>query len=198
MQNTNKKLRYFVELALLVAVILLMNFTPLGFLKVGAVEITFIVIPIAVGAIVLGPAAGAILGATFGLLSFFQCFGASAFGVALFSINPVYTFIVCFIPRVLMGWLAGLIFKALRNDRTKLVSYIVASLSCALLNTLFFVVSVLLFFGNSDYIQNMRGGANILAFFVAFVGLNGLVEAVSCGVLGAAIAKALNLALKRS
>lgn len=197
MQNTNNKLRYFVELAMLVAVILLMNFTPLGFLKVGAVEITFIVIPIAVGAIVLGPAAGAILGGVFGVLSFIQCFGASSFGVALFSISPVYTFITCIIPRILMGLLAGLIFKALRNDRTKIVSYVVASLGCALLNTLFFVGCVLLFFGNSEYIQTLRGGANILAFFVAFVGANGLIEAVSCGILGAAIAKALNVAFKR-
>ena len=195
--NTNTKLRYFVELALLVGIVLLLNFTPLGFLKVGVIEITFIIIPIAVGAIILGPSAGAVLGGIFGLLSFSQCFGTSAFGVALFAISPIYTFIICFIPRVLMGWLAGLIFKALRGERTKVISYVAASLSCALLNTIFFVGSLMLLFGNTEFIQGIRGGASFLAFVAGFVGLNGLIEAVSCGILGGAISKALSLALKR-
>jgi len=192
MKNTNTKLRYFVELAMLLAIILLMSFTPLGYLKVGVIEITFIVIPVAVGAIVLGPGAGAVLGGFFGLTSFIQCFGTSAFGAMLFSINPIFTFILCVIPRVLMGWLAGLIFKALkRSEKPGLVPYVVASLSCALLNTVFFVGTLMLLFGQTEYIQSIRAGAGFLAFVAAFVGLNGLVEALSCGILSAAISKAL-------
>ena len=54
--------KYLVEMALLVAIILLMAFTPIGYIKTAGLEITLIVIPVAVGAVTLGPAAGAIFG----------------------------------------------------------------------------------------------------------------------------------------
>ena len=48
------------QMALLTAIILLMAFTPIGYLRVGVgVEITFIMIPVVVGAILIGPGAGA-------------------------------------------------------------------------------------------------------------------------------------------
>lgn len=49
-------------MALLVAIILLMAFTPIGYIKTAGLEITLIVVPVAVGAVTLGPTAGAILG----------------------------------------------------------------------------------------------------------------------------------------
>ena len=84
--NKNKfSTKYLVEMALLVAIILLMAFTPIGYIKTAGLEITLIVVPVAVGAVTLGPTAGAILGGVFGITSFIQCFGMSTFGVALFS-----------------------------------------------------------------------------------------------------------------
>lgn len=62
--------KFLVEMAPLVAIILIMAFTPLGYIKTAGIEITLIVVPVAVGAVTLGPAAGAILGGVFGLASF--------------------------------------------------------------------------------------------------------------------------------
>ena len=70
--------KYLVELALLVAIILIMAFTPIGYIKTAGLEIALLVVPVAVGAVVLGPKGGAILGAVFGITSFIQCFGMSA------------------------------------------------------------------------------------------------------------------------
>ena len=112
-KNISAKTSRMVQLAILTAIIFLMGFTPIGFLHVGAVEITFIMIPVIIGAIVIGPGAGAFLGAMFGLASFIQCFGMSAFGSTLLGIQPVFTFLVCMVPRILMGWLCGLIFRGL-------------------------------------------------------------------------------------
>ena len=127
MQNKKNKTRKLTQMALLTAIILLMAFTPLGYLRTGVVEITFIMIPVVVGAILMGPGAGAILGGVFGLTSFIQCFGMSALGAMLLQVNWFFTFVVCFVPRVLTGWLAGLIFKALyKVDKTRLVSFAVA------------------------------------------------------------------------
>ena len=72
---TKKKFstKFLVEMALLVAIILIMAFTPLGYIKTAGIEITLIVVPVAVGAVTLGPVAGAILGGVFGLASFSVC-----------------------------------------------------------------------------------------------------------------------------
>ncbi len=95
--------KQFVEMALLTAVIVLMAFTPIGYIKTFGLEITLIVVPVTVGAVTLGPLAGAVLGAVFGITSFLQCFGMSAFGTMLLGIQPVFTFFVCVASRVLMA-----------------------------------------------------------------------------------------------
>ncbi len=192
MTKATQKTRRLVQMAILIAIMLVLAFTPLGYLKVGAIEITFMTIPVVIGAILLGPAAGAFLGGVFGLTSFIQCFGMSAFGAALLGINPFLTFLVCMVPRILMGYLAGVIFRVIyRHDKTKILSFAASSLSGALLNTILFVGMLMLSFGSSEYMMTMRGGLDLLAFLAAFVGVNGLVEAIVAFVLGTAISKAL-------
>jgi uncharacterized membrane protein len=190
-KNKGKILK-LTQMAVLTAVIILMSFTPLGYLKIGAVEFSLLTIPVVIGAMTCGPLSGAVLGGVFGLTSFIQCFGMSPFGSALFGINPVYTFILCMVPRILVGWLAGLIFKALyRPDGKKVLPFAAASLSGALLNTTLFMIFLIILFGNSDYIMGIRGDLNVLKFAVALVGFNGLIEAGVCLVAGTLIAKAL-------
>lgn len=55
MKNKTFSTKYLVELALLVAIVLLMAFTPIGYIKTFGLEITLIVVPVAVGAVTLGP-----------------------------------------------------------------------------------------------------------------------------------------------
>ncbi len=188
----NSKTLKLVQMSILTAIIIIMAFTPLGYLKIGVVEISFLAIPVVIGAILCGPLCGGILGGIFGITSFIQCFGISPFGTALCEINPIYTFIICLVPRILIGVFAGLLFKALyKIDKTKLLSFGAASLTGALTNTVFFVALLLLLFSKSDYISGMMGGMNFLAFAVAFVGINGLIEAGVCLVIGSAVTKAL-------
>ena len=139
---TQKKFstKYLVEMALLVAIILIMAFTPIGYIRTAGLEITLIVVPVAVGAVTLGPAAGAILGGVFGVTSFIQCFGMSPFGAALLGINGFLTFLVCVPTRILMGWLTGLIYKGLRKNKAavRCICYDQQPL-CPLLNTTIFM-----------------------------------------------------------
>lgn len=187
--------------ALLTALIIVMAFTPLGYLKAGAIEITFITIPVIIGAVLLGPVGGLFLGAVFGITSFIQCFGMSTFGVALFSVSPLHTAIVCIVPRVLMGWLTAVIFKAVSSkDKTSFVQYLVASIAGPLLNTILFTGTLLLLFNNAPIIIQLKeqfGSTNVMAFAAAFVGVNGLIEAGVCAVLGTALCKALSVAMKK-
>ena len=114
------------QMAILIAVVLIMAFTPLGYLKTAGLEISLITIPVAIGAMVIGPGAGAILGAVFGVTSFYQCFGMSAFGAVLLGINPIYTFLVCVPTRILTGYLAGVLFKGfIKMDKNNTACYFV-------------------------------------------------------------------------
>lgn len=189
----NKKTIKMVEAGLIVAILILMAFTPLGYLKVGIIEISFCMIPVTIGGIILGPAFGAFFGAVFGVTSFLQCFGMSAFGVALMEINPVFTLITCLVPRVLAGWLSALIFRGMHNyDKARVLAFPVSCVSGALLNTVLFVGTLMLLFFNTDFIQSMAGGTNVFAFAVAFAGINSLVEAGVTAVVGSAISGALS------
>ena len=67
--NTSRRTRYMVELALMIAIIFIMAFTPLGYLKTPGLSITFLTVPVAVGAMILGPKGGAICGFAFGITS---------------------------------------------------------------------------------------------------------------------------------
>ncbi|NLW11884.1 MAG: ECF transporter S component [Clostridiaceae bacterium] len=187
-RTTHDKTLLLVQNAILSAIIILMAFTPLGYLRVGPVSITFLIIPVAIGAIINGPLSGAILGGVFGATSFAQCFGLDPFGTALLAINPFLTFIMTMVPRIIMGLAVGLIFKALYNRNSKsIIPYGLASLSGALINTVLFVGSLILFFGNSDYLRQF--GDSILAIIGVLVTFNALIEAVVSTVIGSVIAK---------
>ncbi len=182
--------------AVLAAIVVLMAFTPIGYLRLGAVETTFIMIPVAVGAISLGEKSGAFLGLVFGISSFIQCFGMSPFGAALLQINPVFTFIMCLVPRILMGYFCGIIYKALCKVK-KGVAVVIASLGAPVINTVLFMASLILFFGKSDYIMGMRAGTeNIWAFMVAFVG-NGVMEIVTTTLITPPVSLAVQKAVKK-
>lgn len=199
-----------VQLALLIAVMLVLELTGLGMLRFGPLEMTILQFPVIVGAILMGPAAGAGLGLVFGLISFWECFGKSAFGASLLSINPLYTFLVCVPTRTLMGYLCGLIYKLIHkilvsrkddpSQGRKLIPYITASLCGALLNTLFFMTALLVLFSSTEYIQGfiaVSGTSNLLMFAFWFVGTQGIVEAFLCAFLGAVISRAVNAIMKK-
>ena len=65
--KTKVKTTQITTLGLMMAILLLMAYTPLGYLNIGPLAITFNVIPVAISAIALGPAGGAAAGSIFGL-----------------------------------------------------------------------------------------------------------------------------------
>ena len=168
MSNTSSKVRETALTAVLAAVILLMAFTPLGYLHLGPVSITLLVIPVVIGGMTLGPVRGGFLGAVFGATSLAQCFMGEAFGAALLSLNPLATVIACFVPRILIGVVAGILFHALQKlTKSSPVSFIATAVAGTLTNTILFVGMVVLFFQNTYF-----GGSPFFAIFVSFFSLN--------------------------
>ncbi len=160
-------------------------------------SITFNMIPVAVAGIAMGPVGGTVMGGIFGLISFLQCFGLigySGMGAALVQLSPVLTFIQRFGSRVLMGFLAAMIFRLLNKRTNTYVSCAVTGFSSAFFNTLFFMGSLVLLFGNTEYMQNSMAGRGFFAYIVAAVGVNGLVEMIVATVVTGAVGAALKRA----
>lgn len=198
----SEKLRYLCLLGLFIAIELMMKLTGLGSVPVGPLVMSFLTVPIAVGAILLGPAAGGIMGAVFGLASLYDAVtGASLMTNAFFAVNPVSTVILCVGTRTLMGFCVGWIYKALdKIDGTRTVKYFVSALSAALLNTIFFMGYIVLFFYQTEFVQNLaatKGAVNPLMFVILVVGVQGLIEAVACTIVGGGVAKGVDVALNR-
>ena len=62
MKTSEKDTRWMVSVALMAAIVILLANTPLGMIQLPIVKATTVHIPVIIGAIILGPAAGAILG----------------------------------------------------------------------------------------------------------------------------------------
>lgn len=194
------------RLGILVAIMVIMAFTPLGYLPIGAINVSFLTIPVVVGAVLIGPWGGAVLGAVFGITSFIKCFSGDPFGVFLMTIDPLLTFLMCMLPRILVGLLVGLIFRRLNTvdkGKTKTLSYVVTSVMGALLNTVLFTVMLLYFFGGNDAFWAQMAAwdlntSSVFVFLSSFIGLNGVLEAGVNLVFGFALARIMSAVDKRT
>ena len=200
MKKQTFSIRAMTQLALLTAITLVLAYTPIGYLPLGPFNVSFLAVPVCIGAVVMGPGVGAFLGLVFGLTSFGNALsGGSAMGVALLSVSPAGYFVQSVVGRVLMGLCVGLIFRALsRLTKRSLASYVTAAVCAPLLNTVFYMGLMCLIFYNCAYVQNLvatTGAANPILFVLAVVGVQGLIEILVCGVVGTIISKAVDTAL---
>ena len=199
MTKRNNKNQSMVRLALFLALEVLLAVTPLGYIHVGLLEISLLMLPVAVGGILLGPAAGAFLGGVFGVTSFLQCFGTSVLGAALLAISPFRTFLLCVPTRVLAGWLPALLYRTLTRQLAhgvrRMPAMALACLLSALLNTLLFMGCLVALFGSSEAVGFAASGMGVFAFILASVGVNAAVELPGVTILGTVISQALEAVL---
>ncbi len=115
-------------------------------------------------------------------------------GTALMQISLPRTFAFTVLPRLLMGLCVGLIFKAFKKRSA--AAYTVTAFFGPFLNTLFFMTTLIACFWNTDVIQawaaSIPGATNVFLFAVLSVGVNFIVEAIVCTIVGAAVAKAVD------
>lgn len=200
-RNQSQKVRYMCLVAVFIAIEMILKFTGLGNIPINPVlNVTLLTIPVAIGAILLGPLAGMILGAVFGATSFIQ--PMSAMVAQLMPISIVHTIIMCVGMRTLMGLCVGWIFRWLQKmDKKKVFCYFGASFFTAFLNTLFFMGYLVLAFYHTDYVTERvtkLGAVNPLHFVVLFVGVNGLFELVTTTIIGGGVSKGVDYALNKN
>lgn len=204
----SSNLTYLMELALLVGIMLMMNITGLAMIPLPGQYASIMTVPVAVGAMILGPLAGGVLGGVMGCISFYTAIktGFSTLFLAGYTGGTVValSLINTMIPRILMGVCVGWIFRAVhRLDKTKTLSYYVGGLAAALLNTLLYMTVLVLIFLNAPTLQDLLGAElmakfqeNILLFVAAYVGIQAVIEAAVSCVISGSVCKALSVALK--
>lgn len=178
MQRTHEKTLRMVQLAILVALVIVLQLVGSN-IHVGPVSFSLVLIPIAVGGVLLGPAAGAILGAVFGLITVIGgVSGADVFTNFLFSKQPVLTVVLCLAKATLAGLCAGLVFRALEKHN-HWVAVVLASAVAPVVNTGIFVLGTITLFHSTleEYILNVGAGVSVVYFIVILcAGINFLAE----------------------
>lgn len=142
-------IRVMVQTAILAALVIVLQFAG-SFIKIGMLPMSFVLVPIVIGACLLGPKVGAFLGFVFGIITALMgVLGIDGFSFLLWSANPIIFLVLCLLKAIMAGFVAGLLYKALGklfNGKHKTVQTIIASVSAPITNTGIFVVGMLLFY----------------------------------------------------
>lgn len=196
----NNKTQYLAFMALFLAIEIVLVITPLGYIQLGLISATIMHIPVIIAGISLGRKAGAQLGFVFGLTSMLNATFRP--GPTSFIFSPFITvagvsgnwtsLIIAFVPRILTGYLAGLIYQQLQkrnvNDN---ICVIVAALLGTLTNTIFVLSGIYLFFG-PQYAQIMNIAYQaLIGVIFTIVATNGIGEAILAVISSLLICKAI-------
>ncbi len=192
----NSKTKDLVLMGVMTAIIFIMGLTPIGYVKTGTLSIALITIPVAIAAYALGPVGGTLAGLSFGITSAIMAFTQpSAMMTALTSVSVVKVAALCIVPRVLVGFCAGMVAKLMKELKVpSAMGGALTGFSVAFLNTVFFMSSLVGLFGNCEYVKAMKGEKNLVLFIIAIVTVNVIIEWVSSTVITSAVAGALTKA----
>ena len=189
--------------AMLAAIILVLQLTPLGYIPIPGFNPTTMHIPVIVGAILLGPADGAFLGLVFGITSIIQA--TIQLPLTAFLFSPFVPFgswrsaVIAIVPRVLIGVVAAYVFRAVsRIDKSKVIASALAAAAGSLTNTILVLGGILVLMRGAYEQQFKVSLSAILKAFSVVVGTSGVGEAVVAAVVAAGVCKALFAVMKRS
>ena len=187
-----KKLGNLVLLALFVALIVLLGFTPLGLIPLGFINVTILCVPVVVGALYMGWKSGLVLGLAFGLTSFISALmKPSALVSTLMGASPALVAVMSILPRLLVPLVACRVHARLRGKRENLAVG-VAAVCGSLTNTVCYLGLMLLF-----YVLTALDAAAVLGLIAGTGALGGGAEAVVAALLTTPVVLALRKIQKR-
>ena len=196
----NKRILNMAILAMLLALVVVLQYFG-GFIKIGPFAPSLVLIPIVIGAIVVGPAGGAILGAAFGIVVIIQCFtGVDAGGFILWGINPFFTSLICLAKGICAGLVPGYIYKLIAGDDSSdaraAVGAVVAAISAPIINTGLFLLGLSTLFTETLYAWS--GDTNVMLYiFTGLIGVNFLIEFAINVIVSPSIATVVRVITKK-
>lgn len=203
--NRGSKTKKLTLLGVLIAIQVVLTLVNIGLLPLPLIKATTLHIPVIVGAVLLGPTEGMILGAAFGILSVIT--NTMQPGLTSFVFSPFVTvganngnflsLFVAIVPRILIGLTAYYSYKLVSQiDRTKIAGYAVAGVVGALTNTILVMGSIYVLFGEAYAAANQIEFSGLFKLIMGIVGANGIPEAIIAGLIVPAICKPLNMIFK--
>ncbi len=199
--NTKKHdTRFMVSVGLMAAIVIVLANTPLGMIQLPIVKATTVHIPVIIGAILLGPMAGAILGGVFGvcslisntmaptLLSFAFSPFMSTTGI-IGAIKAIWVSVGC---RILIGLAAGWLWRLLKKIKlNQIVALSVTGFVGSMVNTIAVMGSIYLLFAQQYAEAKDVAVTAVWGLIIGTVTASGIPEAIAAAVIVAVVTKVL-------
>ncbi len=200
MKTKKRDTRYLTSVALMAAIVILLANTPLGMIHLPVIKATTVHIPVILGAILLGPWAGAILGGVFGVCSLISNTMAPTLLSFAFSpfmsmtgisgaVKALWISVGC---RIMIGVIAGWLWILMKKCKVpSVIALPVTGFAGSMANTVLVMGSIyVLLAGEYAQARSVAMDAVWGLIMVTITGA-GIPEAVAAGILVAVVGKIL-------
>lgn len=198
--------RYMATLAMFIGLVAVMGLTGIGFIQLPLIKATTMHIPVILGAILLGPKAGAILGAVFGLCSIWAntvtpsllSFAFSPFMTNEGFIGAVKSLWIALGCRIALGLVAGWLWQLLkRRNWNEMITLPVTAAASTIVHTLLVMGSIYILLGQQYAEAKNVAFSAVFGLIMGTVTASGIPEAIAAAVLVTVLAKALLPVMQR-
>lgn len=200
-RSRKQQILFITHFSILLAIEAIVCFTPLGSIPLFGIVATLAMVPVIITAVLLGTKAGTLMGFFAGLFSFIVWSFMPPQPAIAFLFTPLaspgnfFSLLICFIPRILVGTVAGFVHqlfgKKLKSFNYKdYFQYGAAGILGSLTNTLLVVTGMVLFFG-PKLVEEVPTFSVLLVFAGGIILTNGILEAIIAFILTIAICKPL-------
>ena len=207
MKKQRHDTRWMVSVALMAAIVIVLANTPLGMIQLPIIKATTVHIPVIIGAVLLGPSAGAILGAVFGICSLIS--NTMAPTLLSFAFSPFMS--TSGIPgalkarwvsvgcRILIGVAAGwlwILFARLKVNQ--IIALPIVGFVGSMVNTITVMGSIYLLFAQQYAEAKEVAVTAVWGLVMGTVTASGIPEAIAAAILVLALGKVLISVFKKS
>lgn len=207
-ENKFGSTRNIAMMGLLIAIQLVLTFTPLGFIQTPVIKATTLHIPVIIAGVLLGPLAGGICGAVMGIMSIYT--NSVAPTLTSFVFTPFYSLpnyegnfwsiVVAIVPRICIGVFAAYTFRFFRKliKKSDLPAFLIAGLVGSMTNTILVMLGIYVFFGESYAAARGTDFSALFTLIMGVVAVSGTMEAGVAAALSTLIGKPLSKILSKA
>jgi len=188
MRKLFKNSRNLAFLGLMLGITIVMDMTPLGAIPLGTISATIIHIPTIITGIVLGPAAGFIMGIALGLLGWIHALTRPVTILDPFFMNPL----ISVLPRLFIGVIAYFVYAGLirlikKQPVNRVVSTFIGGMAGSFTNTILVFLMLYLIYA-SELVE--KAGMPFGVILLSVITTNAIAEAIISGLITMPVASA--------
>lgn len=206
MKTKKHDTRWMVSVALMAAIVIVLANTPLGMIQLPIIKATTVHIPVILGAILLGPGAGAILGAVFGICSLVSNTMAPTLLSFAFSpflsttgfpgaLKAIWISVGC---RILIGVVAGWLWVLFTKIKlNQFIALPIVGFIGSMVNTVTVMGSIYFLFAQQYAEAKEVALTAVFGLVMGTVTASGIPEAIAAAILVLALGKVLVVVFRK-